>query len=269
MAKPKRDMVQGLRSEHCVRALRERYPTNAYALLEQVANSTGFGAARWADVVVMSLWPSRGLTLSGFEIKVSRSDWLLELRDPAKSAEVQSFCDEWWIVAPRGMIDTSELPPTWGLLEVDEKCGCKAKKTAPALEPKPLSRNFIAAILRRASDGFDAVLKRETDAALRKGAENGADGTARDLKRAQDNYDELVKRVREFEEASGVSIVRAWDLGNVGEAVRILKEKRTDSVARELAAQAAMHETIAARLRQDADTLTTQAPQLELVAGGG
>ena len=269
MAKPKREMVTGLSAGDCVRALRTRYPTNAFALLEQVANCTGFGAGRWADVVVMSLWPSRGLTVSGFEIKVSRSDWKRELDDPAKSAEIQSYCDEWWIVAPRGMIDPHELPPTWGLLEVDENGGCKAKKTAPALEPKPLSRAFIAAILRRASDNFDAILRRETDAALRKGAENGADGTARELKRAQEDYAKLTARVSEFEAASGVEITYAWDLGNVGEAVRILRARRASSEASELAAAAARYERLAADLRRDADTLNAaQAPTAALRIAG-
>lgn len=64
-----------LTAADCIEALRGRYRAPAYALLEQVANGTGWKADRFADAVVMSLWPSRGLTVTGFEVKVSRHDY--------------------------------------------------------------------------------------------------------------------------------------------------------------------------------------------------
>ncbi|WP_199902756.1 hypothetical protein, partial [Azospirillum sp. B4] len=49
-------------------ALRARYPAAEYALVFEVAEAVGMGAHRRADALVMSLWPSRGLTLQGYEI---------------------------------------------------------------------------------------------------------------------------------------------------------------------------------------------------------
>lgn len=54
----------------------------------------------------------------GFEVKVSRSDWLRELRtEGGKSHPWRSRCSHWWIVVPdRGIVRDGELPDGWGLL---------------------------------------------------------------------------------------------------------------------------------------------------------
>jgi hypothetical protein len=65
----------------------------------------------------MNLYPSRGLEINGFEVTASRQDWIKELKSPEKSAPVQRFCDRRWIVAPAGIIQPGELPPTWGQFE--------------------------------------------------------------------------------------------------------------------------------------------------------
>lgn len=55
--------------------LRNRYSPPEYAFLPQVRNQTGYSRQiRTADALVMSLYPSRGLYLSGFEIKINKSD---------------------------------------------------------------------------------------------------------------------------------------------------------------------------------------------------
>ena len=49
-------------------ALKTRYNSPEYCLLPQVRNSTGYSSkVRTADAIAMSLWPSRGLTLTGFK----------------------------------------------------------------------------------------------------------------------------------------------------------------------------------------------------------
>jgi hypothetical protein len=66
-------------------ALRRFYKTTEYALMFEVADSTGANSHRRADAVAMNLWPSRGLYIEGIEVKVSRSDWRKELDTPSKS----------------------------------------------------------------------------------------------------------------------------------------------------------------------------------------
>ena len=137
-----------------VRALlRKHYDGRAYAMLEEVRNGTGYGRReRYADALVVSLWPSRGIWFAGIEIKVSRSDWLAELKNPAKSAEIQRWCDYWWIAAPEGLVRTGELPPTWGLLSCSSGGKISVEHAAPKLEASPPSAAFVAAIMRRAAE---------------------------------------------------------------------------------------------------------------------
>src|SRR5574342_435271 len=108
-------MSDKLTSQDCIAALRKRFPAAEYAFLEQVANSTGSGVRGWADAIAMGLWPSRGISLWGFEVKVSRSDWKRELAKPKKSSEIQGYCDHSLVVTTPDIVEPSELPKNWGL----------------------------------------------------------------------------------------------------------------------------------------------------------
>lgn len=97
--------------------LATRFGPPAFAFLPQVRDSTGAVAARTADAIAMSLWPSRGLVLHGFEIKVTRTDWHKELHNPAKAEMIAQFCDFWWlVVGDKDIVKPGELPDAWGLL---------------------------------------------------------------------------------------------------------------------------------------------------------
>ncbi len=141
------------------RLLEARYPVTEYALFSQVADQIGFDKKSWADAIMFGLWPSRGNEIEGFEIKVSRSDWLSELKKHEKSSPVQAYCHRWWIVAgSRDIVDPDELPKTWGLL-VPRGKGLEAKKKAPLLKPKKLSRKFVTAVMRRGAESFERSKK--------------------------------------------------------------------------------------------------------------
>jgi hypothetical protein len=202
--------------------LRDKYPTQEYALLEEVGNATGFGCQRHADAIAMGLWPSRGLQVIGFEVKCYRQDWLRELAKPEKAEAVAKFCDKWWLVAPTAeMVPVSELPPTWGLY-VSDGTKLVVKKQAPQLEPQPLSRGFVAAVLRKASEGQAALVRSAKDAAFMQARE---EFNAKPLPPASVVEAELrkdVSRMRtqidDFEKASGVKI-KDYNSNFVGEAV--------------------------------------------------
>jgi hypothetical protein len=132
-------------------ALARKFCAPAHAIFYEVAEGTGAAGGRYADAVAMSLWPSRGCELMGFEIKVSRQDWLNELRQPEKSMPIQRHMDRWWIVTPPGIVKADELPPTWGLYEVKGN-GLHCITQAPKLDREPPSPHFLAALLRRAHE---------------------------------------------------------------------------------------------------------------------
>jgi len=247
----------------CIAALRLRFKAPEYAFFEQVANGVGWKANRWSDAVAMGIWPSRGLTIHGFEVKVSRTDWRRELADPSKSADVQSHCDHWWVVTPPGLVREGELPSTWGLIEVTVKPASKVVVQAPKLEAKPITREFAAAILRRASESFDAVLQRERFNAREEGAQNGAGELAGRLKRAEGEREGLEKLIAEFKEKSGVDIHYRWDFDNIAEAVRVISKRRTRPLLEELNQEMRRREAGLEAIRRDIEEFSRVVAALE------
>jgi hypothetical protein len=119
-----------------------------YAVAAGVRSHAGFDARRTADYVAMDLWPSKGLALHGHEIKISRSDWLRELKEPEKAAEFIPYMNFWWLVAshPR-IVRDGELPEGWGLMVMRGPLLVVATR-APRRDAKPLTPTRLAALLR-------------------------------------------------------------------------------------------------------------------------
>ena len=68
-----------------VRRYGQRYGNGyRWAYAEHVRSGPGFvDGKRIADAIAFDCWESKGLEIHGHEVKVSRSDWLTEMRDPA------------------------------------------------------------------------------------------------------------------------------------------------------------------------------------------
>ena len=65
-----------MKTAELMKLLRGRHPAHCWAFFENVPNATGYAQRRTADAVAMALWPSLGLELHGFELKISRGDFL-------------------------------------------------------------------------------------------------------------------------------------------------------------------------------------------------
>ena len=210
-------------SAQVLAALREGpFRAPAFAFLQEVRNGTGYGRQeRYADALAVSCWPSRGLFIAGIEVKVSRQDWKRELDDPAKSADIQRWCDYWWIAAPPDVVVLAEVPETWGLYVVDGKKVTVAKE-APKLTPEPLTTRFVASILRNAGadqdrlrkigydeghqaavSGFDAEAVASLKGELHQ-AKRANEIAERDRDYARNETEALRRTLREFETGAGL-----------------------------------------------------------------
>ena len=190
-------------------ALMQRYPKGEYAFFSQVRNCTGFAKQiRTADSMVLSLWPSRGLQLSGFELKVSKSDWKRELEQPEKADGLVAYCDAWWVVTPLGVVDKGDLPPTWGLLEWT---GEKWKTTNPRrpLKPKALDREFVASLVRNFAEGMVPQTQVEQLAAVK--LEQAMKDRDRGHQYDRQRVEILERQIRDFEAAAGFKITESWN----------------------------------------------------------
>ena len=125
-----------------------------YVVAEHVRNQAGFGGylgtepLRTADAIAVDLWPSTGNLIHGFEVKVSRSDWLAELRDPTKADAIRRYCDHWWLVVPEAEIVHNDLPNGWGMLAVGRDGRLRIRRRSPKLDREPMTASFTAALLR-------------------------------------------------------------------------------------------------------------------------
>lgn len=170
----------------------DRFGLPTYALLAQVHGHVS--GTRAADGVSVGLWRSRGLTIQGFEIKVSRSDWLREIKKPEKAEQtVFNFCDKWWLITPKksDVVRTGEIPQPWGHATVT-RAGVHVVKEAPSLNPSAIDRPFVAELFRHATEQLPSeVLLAE---ARKKGFAEGVD-------RGEENQRNRVAHLRELSES--------------------------------------------------------------------
>jgi len=144
--------------------LRDRHTVNAgngprYVFAEHVRNYCGFAGYRTTtplrtiDALAVDLWPSSGHLIHGFEVKVSRSDWLTELKDPDKAEAFRPYVDHWWLVVSDPAIVRDDLPDGWGLMCVigagsHGGPSLRVRKRAPRIERQPMPLEMTAAWLR-------------------------------------------------------------------------------------------------------------------------
>lgn len=136
-------------SEDIKKALQQRYSNiSQYVTISEFRPGTGYGlnSERYIDFYVIDCWGSH--KAMAFEIKVSRSDFLSEIKKPEKRRLALHFSHEFYFAAPVGMIKPDELPPECGLLEVYEDLRVRMVRSALHRETARPTWRFVAAISR-------------------------------------------------------------------------------------------------------------------------
>lgn len=195
---------------------------HGFAFLTNVRNGTGFARREgYADAISMELTPSRGLKLNGFELKVSRADWLRELKNPHKADFFYEHCDRWFlVVSDKDIVQEGELPEEWGLI-APKGTGMGVIKGAPVHETKPIDRLFLASLIRSAITA--AAKPREIEKARKTAYEEGKAAGERNVANWKIEAEQNRETIRAFEQASGVSISQWWQGGKPEEVGAALK----------------------------------------------
>lgn len=243
--------------------LLKRWPASEYLSIDE-APETADRQGRKLDVLVLSLWRSRGYERDGVEIKVSASDWKRELDNAGKADWWWHHVHRFWVAVPETIAVrvSDDLPSGWGLLA--------CTPSASTVVVKPLKHDPIAltwgatlGLLRAASGaGFNA-LQRAESAGYQRGAERA---TARAEQASgdaalRDRLQALKDRMAAFESASGLDLTACWsvdDANNLGQLVKWIRAGRCDPqyIADTLTRQAAQLESQAQGLRGTAKTMT-------------
>lgn len=141
-----------------LKTLREYYSSvNGVLFFDELKVGTGNGrdAQQAIDAWVLNTYPSQGYHTTGYEIKVSRSDFLREIKNPLKRRQALLVSKEFYFIAPEGLIKPHEIPIECGLKEIYwhaelQKLIIKTTVRAPERDISPPSWRFLASIARRA-----------------------------------------------------------------------------------------------------------------------
>lgn len=134
MSETERSMLDRLRVRYGKLSRNGDWVGRQYVVAEHVPLGLSLESKRIADAVVLdtrsapyrelteaeqadarALWGKRQ-SIHGFEVKISRSDWLTGLNTPEKAASWSRYCHYFWLVAAHKSIVRNDLPEAWGLL---------------------------------------------------------------------------------------------------------------------------------------------------------
>lgn len=166
-------------------------------------------ADRRLDLVAFNLWAAREYRVVGFEIKVSRGDWLRELADFQKTAEWTRVVDSFYVVTPPKVIQSSELPKGWGHLELVGgrlmNRAHPAKRTPGVSLPRELIARFLTRNVQKCeADIRTADYRRRME--LRAEIETGLKAEhARELERLRKENGELHGQRNDLHRALGLN----------------------------------------------------------------
>lgn len=143
MAEPTAKDIQG--------ALAGKFSWPYYFYVREIANATGFEGFRRLDAIAVGLYRTVRYEILGFEIKVSRSDWLSEKKRTDKASVFMQSVDGFYLVCPRHVAGIDDLPEGWGLMEYrgGRLFTIKPSHRANDIGTKPLDRQLALSLLSR------------------------------------------------------------------------------------------------------------------------
>jgi len=185
---------------------------------------------RKIDLLVVSLWQSRGFELDAVEVKVCMSDWKRELENAAKADWWWKHTHRFWVAVPAVMADKvkAELPSTWGLIACGDQSSLVIVK-APKRTPEPLPWSTCIGVMRASADAGHTALQRAEQRGHDQGVEVGKREAERQSGKAfvKAQLDNLRQVVQDFEEAAGLKIDE-YSSGAIGRAVALVQRWSED-----------------------------------------
>lgn len=248
--------------------LRNKFPEGEYVLIQEVSDASGVSRSRSLDYMIINLWQSRGLHITGIEQKSFRNDWQRELKNPKKQENHFKYCDYFYLLTDKeNVAKLEEIPETWGWYHINEKGHFKINKPAPKLTPVTIDRSFLFAMLRRAASKEKYVHIESIEDKIQEASElrqkNNLFSRERDLK----EYEELKTIVKQFEEASGIKLnTYSWniDAKKIGETVKLITDGGLNSYINNLIKLQTVASNILDKLTQELLSVKTLNEELNI-----
>jgi hypothetical protein len=123
-----------------------------WLFLRELRVGTGFrnSSSQRLDAFALNCLPHTAMRRVCYEVKISRADFLCELRHPLKRRIGMRFSNEFFFITPPGLLKTSEIPVECGLIEIDptRQDYCTVAVPAPWRDTPGPTWQFAAAMLR-------------------------------------------------------------------------------------------------------------------------
>lgn len=210
--------------------LETHYPPGEYVLMPEVSCGNGY-----MDWIAVGLWSSRGFPVIGHERKSHRSDWLRELKKPAKQESHFKYLNQMYLLTDNeGVAKLEEIPEPWGWKHIKNDKVYTMKK-APQLTPEPIPKSFLTALLRRAASKEKYVHVDDIEDKILEAVEKRKENNAFQIKLEREEHDRLKKAVEEFEKQSGLRIFGGkydWNIDPelAGKTYKLLKDCHVDEI---------------------------------------
>lgn len=258
--------------------IRKRHEGDGWIVFTELANRPGFYAKRYADAFALGVWATTKYEGHLYEEKISREDLKKELRDPTKADGVGKYASyRWLVVSDIKITEGLVIPDVWGILTPEVRGGSRLLKVvrkAPKLKPTPMDALFALTMVRNGVRNMVSVadherMKSEYEARLRKKSLPTDDDLVGKLAAAEAKVTKFERDIERFESTSGVKIEDGWQAGNIGRAVKIVREMNdrdegVDGLRNHVARLSAVAEQLDSSARHAASAAVYLRGELEL-----
>lgn len=115
------------------------------------------GEDRTIDAFAINCWRSKNFRRVAYEVKVSRADFMNEIKDHTKRQPAIEISNEFYFVTLPGLVAVNEIPDICGLIEAQAD-GLKVRKVAKFREqPDTIPINAMIRPLRELQNGWSDV----------------------------------------------------------------------------------------------------------------
>lgn len=136
-------------SDEIAGLLKAKHPNCICVEELRISSGASRGSGQRIDLWAMEEWPSKGFKRVAYEVKISRGDYLREIRDPLKRRGAKLVAQEFYFVAPDGVIKPEEVPYDCGLIVVRDG-ELVIEVDAPQLPDSAPTWGFVVSLVRSA-----------------------------------------------------------------------------------------------------------------------
>ncbi len=108
-----------MKSADIIKYLFWHYKAEKWARFAELRLGSGYGFhERRIDFLAVDIAPSRGNKVIAYEVKVSRADFRRDIANEKKQRGAKLYSNEFFFIAPEGVIPQNEVPDWAGLAEI-------------------------------------------------------------------------------------------------------------------------------------------------------